>query len=355
LFSLLDQADNYAMERPVYMDANTKYRIPMAWLRLTAVFFLCAIMLAMVSCAPAGETSGTTARSDADTALVLQAAAQGGNLHYRNLVLAFGNQIIFNAADGQLSLAAADGSQCSVLWKSTGIYPAYDSTRLFYIEDGQSSALAKIGLDGSNQVRIGQSPLKYLISDGNWLYAIESDSGSAVRLKKDGSGRQVLSDAQPVALTLAGSQLFITGAVNPNGLVAIDLATDQKTVLLRDPVTSLNVADEWLYFSQPSDSYHVYAWSTQRKTLTMISHLSIDRPFIVSDHYLYFMNVLEMDRLYRLPVDGSRQLDGSEPELIIDDRVDSFVVCGDYVYYQRPASTRIYRYDIRDGTVRRIT
>jgi hypothetical protein len=337
---------------------NAVSRLFKAWAKrffLKAVPLLLAVLFALAGCAAASETSGTTSRPAAETARMLQAAAQGGNLHYRNLVLAFEDRIIFNSVNGQLSLAASDGSLCAALLKTTGVYPAYDGSRLFYVEDSQSGALAKIGLDGTNQVRIGQAPLKYLISDGNWLYAIESDSGSAVRLKKDGSDRQVLSDGQPVALTLADGQLYISGAASPNGLIAVDLATDQKTTLLSEPVASLNVCGEWLYFSLPSDNYQLYAWSLRQKKLTPISHLALNKPFIVSDQYLYFIHVNEQNRLYRLPLAGARSLDNVQPELMIDDLVDSFVVCGDWIYYQRPASTRIYGCSIETGEVRRIS
>lgn len=87
---------------------------------------------------------------------------------------------------------------------------------------------------------------------------------------------------------------------------------------------------------------------------SLISDFGIDRPFIVSSGYLYFVDTVSQNRLFRLPVNGTRSLDKQAAELIIDDVVSSFVLCGDFVYYQRPDSNRIYRVAASGGQQLRI-
>jgi len=306
--------------------------------------------------AACGQPAATPAASSSPDlpSISSLSAAQGGNLHYQNLVLAVGNQIIFNSDSGLLMLAAPDGGMSSVLAETGGSSPAYDGRQLFYISGTSGGQLSKIGLDGLNQVRIGQTPLKYLISHENKLYAIESDNGQPVSYNPDGTGRQPLVDFQAVALCLAEEQLYITGASDEAGLIRLDLASGEQTVLINRQLSSLNVQGNYLYFADPANNFKLTAWSLASQSSTLISDFSLDKAFIVSSDYLYFIDTVNQSRLYRMPVKGSQVLDKSSAELIIDDAVSSFVVTGDYVYYQRPDSKRIYRVNSAGGQPLRI-
>jgi hypothetical protein len=317
-----------------------------------AVFLVCLLSVpGLASCTMAGnrETSGTTA-GQAD--LPLAEIAGGGNLHYQNLVLPVESGICFNASDGQLSVSAADGSIRISLCSQAGGYLACDGSFLFFTSEDQY--LTKIRLDGTGQVRIGQTPLKYLICDQDWIYAIEADKGVPVRLKKDGTGRMVLSDREAIALTLSGKKLYLTGPDDRSGLRVVDLESDQSEVILQKQVSSLNADGGFLYYSVPSDGYRLHAWSLTKPDMA-ISRFSVDKPFVVSGGHLYYISTGQQSRLYRLPVSGQIKLDNLEPELIVDDLVDSFAVIGGWIYYQRPFSSRIYRVAIVDRQIIRIT
>ena len=313
-----------------------------------------AMICPLTSC---GQTasSGTDDRNDFTPSLSSQAAARGGNLHYQNLVLAVNDQIVFNSISGVLTVASPDGGASSALAETGGSSPAFDGSQLFYISGTGGGELSKIGLDGTNQVRIGQTMLKYLISHENRLFAIESDNGLPISLKPDGTGRQLLRDIQAVALCLADNRLYISGASDESGLVMIDLETEEKEVLLNKQVSSLNVSGEWLYFADPAGNFKLNAWSVSSRSGSVISEFSIDKPFIVSAGYLYFIDTASQGRLFRLPVSGGSMLDRPSAVMVIDDAVSSFAVTGDYIYYQRPDSKRIYRVDAVGSQPLRIT
>lgn len=318
------------------------------------LLFLIGIIASAAACGHVENTApGETSTED----IILEGleAAQGGNLHYQNLVLAVGDQIVFNSADGLLTFASSDGTNAMPVIDSAGSSPAYDGDQLFYISGTSGGQLCKVALDGSNQIRIGQTTLKYLISTNDTLYAIESDSGLPISLKPDGTGRIAISETQAIALTLADERLFVTGAASENGLTMIELATGEQTILLDRQISSLNVSGDWLYFADPAKDFQLSAWSVTGRSGGSISSFGVEKAFVVSAGYLYYIDTGSQSRLYRLAVDGARSLDGQSPDLVIDDAVSSFVVCGDAVYYQRPSSSRIYKAPVAGGTPMRIT
>lgn len=86
-------------------------------------------MLVLAGCAP------TPLTDIADPENQEVAINQGGNLHYQNLVLPISNCIVFNSADGKLSLAAQDGSNVMALNDTMGNTPIFADDWLFYTQE----------------------------------------------------------------------------------------------------------------------------------------------------------------------------------------------------------------------------
>jgi hypothetical protein len=316
---------------------------------------LALFIIALVVVAVACSTPATNDPTGRDEAMISLAAAQGGNLHYQNFVLAASAKIVFTSSQDRLTLAGSDGSDGIPLVDSVCSYPAVNEEELFYIDGLSGGNLAKIGLDGKNQVRIGNTNLKYLIAHDDLLFAIEADTGLPVSLRPDGTGRQILADVQAVALSLADDKLYITGADNESGLIAVDLASSSQERLLAKRVSSLNISGDWLYFTDPDNGFRLTAWSLSKKNGTIISQFSVDKAFIVSEGFLYYIDTTNQNRLYRLAIKGNKLLDSQSAQLVVDDAVASFVVCSDFVYYQRPSSKRIFQVLRSGGQVLRIT
>ena len=283
------------------------------------------------------------------------AAEQGGNLHYQNLVLAVDGQIVFNAENNLLSIANEDGSSSRALTKQAGGNLASLGSQLFFTLNGQAGALSKINLNGTNQVRIGSTSLKYLIGNGQMLYAIESDQASVIALRPDGTNRRILISQKAAALALANGKLFVTGLDDATGVLSFDLESGGQEQILAKRVSSLNVSGDWLYYTDPVRDYQLFSWSLTDKQEYAISDFSIEKPFISSNGYLYMISPDEQNRLFRQPLSGKQKMDQRDFALVIDDAVNSFVVIGDYIYYQRPDSRRIYRVGAAGGKPVRIT
>lgn len=315
---------------------------------LIAIGLLTALTIAGCS-PPNGPDNGDPDTDD------LESVCQGGNLHYQNMVLSIDDIIVFNSSSGMLSLSANDGTDALGLIETAGSNPVYDGEWIYFTQGVTSDYLMKIAIDGSNEVRIGRTPLKYLISHNGLLYAIESANGTAISLRTDGTGRKALVEFQATALALSQDRLFISGAGDTAGVVMIDLATGDQTQLLDRRVSSLNISGDWLYFADPANGFRLSAWSIASGEGKAISQTSVDKPFIVSNNHLFYIDPANQNRLFSLQLDGATSLISQTPNLVIDDAVGSFVICDDYVYYRRPSSSRIYRVSISGGNPLRIT
>lgn len=323
-----------------------------------AVHLLAAIILSaglLNGCGLSDQSSEPIATDAGQLEKTRLAAEQGGNLHYQNMVLAVAGQIVFNAENKLLSIANEDGSNSRALVKQAGGNLARLDDQLFFTVNGQAGALSKVNLDGTNKVRIGSKSIKYLICSGQMLYAIETDQASVIAQRPDGTGRSVLTGQKAAALALADGKLYITGLDDGAGVQAFDLASGEQHQVLAKRVSSLNISGEWLYYADPDLDFQLFSWSMSEKQEYAISEFSIEKPFITSNGYLYFISPDQQNRLFRQKQTGKQMLNQRDFELIIDDAVESFVVIGDYIYYQRPDSRRIYRVGSAGGKPLRIT
>ena len=73
-----------------------------------------------------------------------------------------------------------------------------------------------------------------------------------------------------------------------------------------------------------------------------ISDKSIEKPFMVSDGYLYYIDCNLQNQLFRAALKNKGKELAGDVELVVDDAVERFVRLGDVIYYQRPQSKWIY-------------
>jgi hypothetical protein len=114
-------------------------------MKRSIIVIIWILLTASISILAACEQPGATAENNGSDlpSFSWQSLAQSGNLHYQNLVLAVNHQIVYNSENGQLILAAPDGSDVKVLVETGGSSPAWDGQQIFYISE-TSGQLSKI-------------------------------------------------------------------------------------------------------------------------------------------------------------------------------------------------------------------
>ncbi len=265
-----------------------------------------------------------------------------GNLHYQNFVLSVQDKIIYNNRLGQISTADPDGANAAALCEQAGSFFAYSNQRLFYTEGLQSGALNKIGLDGTNAVRIGQQSLKYMIADQNWVIAIDSSTGQVIRFNQDGTNRKVIFASSALALSYDGRYLYISGAHDESGLIRCLPDSSEQTVLINHRISSLNIVGRDLYYADPTDNNRLHVWSADNSRDTRLGDISLVNPFIIANRQLFYIDPDDQNRIYARSLD-SLQSGSEQARLIVDDSAEAFVLIDEFIYYQRTDSTRVYR------------
>ncbi len=273
----------------------------------------------------------------------------GGNVYYQNFVDLIDGQIIFSNSAGELNIAQPDGSDQATLLDIAGTNFAFDGQTLFFTQGSSSGELMKINLDGTNGVRIGFTALKNLVVLDQTLYAIEAEQSTAISLKQDGTGRRVIVETPAASMLIHAGKILIIGVSDDSGLVRYDPVSGKSELLLSQRISSPNVCGDWLYYANPNDSNRLYAWSFETGISTKISSFGIDKPFIVSEGIIYFIDSTDNSRLYSHPLEQAQTINLTDSRMVIDDAVGNYVVCEDFIYYQRPEDKRIYRVDT-DGS-----
>ncbi len=365
-------------------------------LRLLLAVLLMLMMLA--GCQADGTETDLASTSEEVNAAERVDQRVAGNLHYQNFVYQIGQTIVYTSADDTLKRSRINASLDATLSLEPGSQFASSEEFLFYTESRISGALYKMDHDGTNRVRISHTITKYLLQHQDLLYAIDIETHQPFSLSPDGTNRQILHDAMATNQVLYGNDLYIAFASADQGVWHFNLETGDAWPVLAKTAVSINVADGWLYYSDPNQQDRIFASELPSSTdsepdtsssttedesdhnvetqdeseserinqtdntnthlanqVIQISDKRFDKPFILHEGYLYAPDPERQYRLFRWPVLAGQSIDLEHADMIIDDVVASFVILSDYIYYQRPESLRIYRVPIDGGRPVRIT
>ena len=172
-------------------------------------------------------------------------------------------------------------------------------------------------------------------------------------------------------------------AIPENGIYKMRLDCSEKTRLFSNPCSSLNIADDWLYFGSFHDGSHIMRMKTDGTQCTSICSgrqptyldgwiyfLSDDdgfckiRPdgteniyicdtvslnYLIVDGWVYGSSNNEINNeIYKVKVDGT-----SKTTLCIIDNYNNFVIDGDWVYYTQVRDiSRANEYDYQIYKIR---
>lgn len=269
------------------------------------------------------------------------------NLAGANLVVTDGNAIYFNDRSGSFVRAQADGEAPVALVNGPVSWPFLVEDQLFYADGTGSGQLSKIMSDGSNRVRIGQNELSNIIVFEDEIYAIELPEGRMIRLQPDGSKREELTQAAINSMIRYEQYFYMAGKSAEDGLMRYDPENEEFVRLQQLTVGSLQAGGETLYYADLQNHYQIYAiplaQDQETSAPSLVLEQSVEKPFIVANNRLYFIDGSRQQQLYSLELRADAKLDPGEAVLEVDDAVENFAALLPFIYYQRPDQDRIYR------------
>lgn len=208
-------------------------------------------------------------------------------------------------------------------------------------------------------------------NDNNYLYSMTSDGQNVTMLYDDKASYINADDNYLYYVRNNGNDdtQFSFLRVNTNSLCRYDLKSKKVTILDNDPCTYSSLVGNYIYYihydkSTASTLYRVKINGKEKEKVDKNPYLpcSANGQYLYyngveNDHYIYQMdtssgisNTLYMGNCYMPIVDSSNiffmdceqnyaltklPLSGTTPEIIIKDRIDTFNVYGNYIYFQK--------------------
>jgi hypothetical protein len=233
-----------------------------------------------------------------------------------------------------------------------------------------TGAFYRFNEDNPVPEKINDEVGSYLSVKGDWIYFVDSkdDRGNIYKIKTDGTEKIKLSNEQQGAfdLRLHGNYLYYKDSYEGYRLCRILLDGGSKENISNE-VLSFYIQGDWIYYVSPSHLGTLYKMKLDGRDSKKVTDINGPVAYI-NENYIYytaidtkFLNngnpgLTEQYYLYNEGPLYRVRKDGTDRELVIDDRIFNIYVRKSYIYYQ-PFSESIsvienrkaYRTDLNGG------
>jgi hypothetical protein len=269
------------------------------------------------------------------------------NIPGANLVVTDGGSIFFRDRNDNFVKAGPDGSSPEILLEASVSWPFLADDQLFFAAGPEFGSLSKIKTDGSNQVRIGSKDMNNLIYFNDYIYAIELPEGKVIRVKPDGNGREVIYEDPVSTMILHQDMFFLAGKTSDQGIIRYNPESKISETIVNITAGCIQTENDFLFFTDLQQQYQLFALNLQSENTDqkpeLILNQVIEKPFIVSNGKLFYIDSSKKQQIYSIGVDADEQLDPDKAVVAVDDAADRFVVIYPFIYYLRPDQNRLYR------------
>ena len=225
-----------------------------------------------------------------------------------------------------------------------GLFCEYDGL-VYFSNAYDRGALYSMTPDEQNVRKLGSVSVELLNAGGSFLFYFQSEaSGSAglgnVRVRKgiyrsrlNGRDATNFTSDTAFAMQLVDNYLYYLVSDREGPHFYKQKIDKSETVLLSD--TQINpacVAGSLIYYNGTKSDHALYALNTLDDSIISVWNGNIWNP-IVSGDYVYYMYVPNNYRLCRY------SLSGNVIEVLTEDRIDSYNLTPNLIYYQKNSAT----------------
>ena len=260
------------------------------------------------------------------------------------ILLIFGAYIVISTLLGRFKYndASAVGNTAGNLYNK-GLF-AECGGHVYFSNRNDSGALYSMNPDESSYRKLVAANVAYINADENHVYYFQDSNIAAAgdlsfvgnmigiyRVNRNGEHAECLNRNPACMLTLIGNSIYFENIDDKKGAVLYKVRIDKK-----DPAQELtdyiadcsSVMNQCFYYAGMQKDHNLYVWDTRTDTSSLLMEGSVWNPTATADG-IYFVNVADGYRLYKCG------LDGSSPVKLTDDRVDTYNVAGNMIYYQK--------------------
>ncbi len=207
----------------------------------------------------------------------------------------------------------------------------YDENTIYRMNSDESE-LKKLNSMGAKWINVAGKFLyfyQYSSSDGSGLGYVIQTTG-LYRMDQKGKKNTMLKRDAVGDVFLADNHLYYQDlSENPITLDRIKIDKEEEATMLDFRVTPGSIMSGILYYPNYNDNFYLYGLDTATGMNYMVWNHRVWNPIYHTDGYIYFMDMESEYQLHRYhPTSGAH-------EVLTTDRVEMFNVYGDYIYYQK--------------------
>jgi len=136
---------------------------------------------------------------------------------------------------------------------------------IYYTNTDENMHVYKMKTDGSEVTKVVRDAVESFTIYGDWIYYSNFDDEWAIyKIRTDGTGRERLDRDESEFVTAAGDKIYymtpldFESGVEKNVIFEINTDGTGKRLLWLQDADSLNLVDEWIYFSNIEDDGKIY-------------------------------------------------------------------------------------------------
>ncbi|MBQ7766165.1 MAG: DUF5050 domain-containing protein [Lachnospiraceae bacterium] len=219
--------------------------------------------------------------------------------------------------------------------------------KVYFANSYDNGALYVMNADETEVKKVSANTVKSINVGGDYLYYYMSDSSASTglgfvrrvigvyRSEKDGNNLKTLSRDPAGTLLLVDNHLYVQSVPDSGGVQLLKLSIDgeEETILSTDKIYPASVYNGRIYYNDTTESLFLYQWDTYTDATSLVVKYDMWNP-IRQGQYIYFMDIHENYRLCRY------HLDEDKIEVLTENRVDTFNVTDEYIYYQKSSDTQ---------------
>ncbi|MFL0248320.1 DUF5050 domain-containing protein [Candidatus Clostridium stratigraminis] len=204
-------------------------------------------------------------------------------------------------------------------------YAAEQGEWIYFVNKSAGfNSLYKVRKDGTSLKKLFDGSIQDINVVDNRIYFLNFSSGFSVcKINTDGSGYKEIITGLLYGFTIKGNWLYY----DDKGINKINLMSLKTEKLTNVPAGSINIEDDWIYYSNISDKNRIYKIKTDGSNNTKLTDKRTSKIIIYED-WIYFTDLGDKNSpLYRMKKDGSDCIK------VIDYGVTSFNIGKDTLIY----------------------
>lgn len=227
---------------------------------------------------------------------------------------------------------------------NSGLFCEYNGT-VYFSNSYDGGSLYAMDIDETNIRKLNSLVVRNILAGGKYLYYFQTGSTSTSgfgqvqgmksfdRCNLNGKDTTALTKDVVVTAQLVNNYLYMLTATNSGpSFYKVKIDNTDKTALAALSINPACAQNGVIYYNGVETDHYLYALNTANDTVNEVWAGNLWYP-ILSDNYVYYMDVAENYRLCRY------SLSQGVVEVLTNDRVDCFNVGKGYIYYQKNDST----------------